>query len=291
MGLHPDTFNWAPDKRLSSSAGRWITIRWLGTAGYEIVCDGVTLLIDPYLSRVSLRSFLFSVISPDEAAIARAIPKADGIVVGHSHFDHLMDVPAIARQTGARVWGSASTANVLRASGVDESQIVECEGGDQFEVGPFRIQLVPSEHSRFGLRKTVPFAGEIPCTCDIPMRGRDYKCGATFGISIQVDDVTLYHCGSANLVDDAISDSDVDVLFLCIAARFATDRFIPRVLGKLEPRMVLPTHYDNFFRASSRELKLLPRIAFGRFVDEVTAFDKQIEIATLPINGVMAVKA
>ena len=33
---------------------------------------------------------------------------ADGILCGHTHFDHVLDVPAIARFTGAQVFGAES---------------------------------------------------------------------------------------------------------------------------------------------------------------------------------------
>jgi L-ascorbate metabolism protein UlaG (beta-lactamase superfamily) len=282
MSLHPRDVPWRVPP--PSESARTLTLRWLGVAGYELVCDGVTLLIDPYLSRVSLGQFLFGRLVPDEARIRAAITKADAIVVGHSHFDHLLDVPAIAKMTGARVWGSSSTANVLRASGVPEAQIVECRGGEELEVGPFRVRLVPSEHSRFGLGGKVPFDGTIPCSCEVPMRGRDYRVGDMFGLAIRVGDRTLYHTGSANLVDDEIRERDVDVALICIAARFATERFVPRILGRLAPAVVVPTHYDNFFRPSERTMKLLPRTAFSQFVDDVSGFSRDITVGTLEMH-------
>jgi L-ascorbate metabolism protein UlaG (beta-lactamase superfamily) len=221
--------------------------------------------------------------------VARSIRAADAIVVGHSHFDHAVDVPLIAARTGAPVWGSTSTANLLRAWGLDEAQIVECDGGEVLEVGPFRVELVPSEHSRFALGAGVPYAGDIPCSCELPLRGRDYRCGQVFGIFIQVGGLSIYHCGSANLIDDAIpaQASEVDLLVMCLAARHVTERFIPRMLARTRPRLLLPSHYDNFFRRTSRRMQLLPLIQFGRFVDEVEQLDRDIRIVTLPFDGVM----
>jgi L-ascorbate metabolism protein UlaG (beta-lactamase superfamily) len=281
MALHPRDF----EKILPGEPGRRaVSIRWLGTAGYELVCDGVTLLIDPYLTRVSLRQFAFGRLRPDLARIQAEIRGADAILVGHSHFDHVMDVPAIAQLTGARVYGSRSTANLMKAAGLPDAQVVECAGGEIFEVGPFRVRMVPSVHSKF-LFGRVPYEGEIPCSCEIPMRGSDYRCGQVFSLAVTVDGRTIYHAGSADLIDDQIAERDVDLVLMCIAARFYTDRFIPRLLDKLRPRVVMPTHYDNLFRSADRPMTLLPKIAFGEFVDEVHGFDRQIEIATIPIGG------
>ena len=117
------------------------------------------------------------------------------------------------------------------------------------------------------------------------MWGREYRCGQVFGIAVSVGDRWLYHMGSANLIDDAIPRRDVDMVLLCLAARHATEDYIPRALRRLRPRWVVPTHYDNFFRDADLPLQLLPLVAFDRFVDEVTAFDRDMDIATIPMNG------
>jgi L-ascorbate metabolism protein UlaG (beta-lactamase superfamily) len=86
-------------------------------------------------------------------------------------------------------------------------------------------------------------------------------------------------------VDDAIPAGGVDVLLMCISGRHATDGFVPRLLRRVEPRIVMPMHYDNFFRRADAKMTLLPLTRFGRLVDEVHAFDRQAEVATLPVNG------
>lgn len=276
--MHPD------DLLLAPAAGR-VRVRWLGTAGYEIEAGGTVLLIDPYVSRVGFWQALKGPIAPDPARIAKEVPRADAIFVGHSHFDHVMDVPEIAKKTGARVHGSSSTANLCLASGVRADQVVRCEGGEVVEVGPFRVTVVPSAHSPFGLGRKVPFDGQIPESCELPIRATGYRCGQCFSFAVQVDGFTLYHLGSAEIREDEVRHRDVDLLLLCIAARHYTERFLPRVLGSLRPRVVVPTHYDNFFRKAEAPLGLLPGTRFGRFVDEALAIDRELVLGTLPIGG------
>jgi L-ascorbate metabolism protein UlaG (beta-lactamase superfamily) len=288
--ISPADFAW-PTPAVNGDAAPRVTLRWFGTAGFELVHGGTTILIDPYLSRVSLPRFLFAPLRPDERLVARVIERADAIFVGHSHFDHVLDVPLIAQRTGAPVYGSRSTAALLRASSVARGQIHECHGGEVIEVGPFRICMVPSEHSRFGLGGTVPFAGDIPCTCELPLHGREYRCGQVFGLAIAVAGLRLYHAGSANLIDDAIAEHDVDVFLMGISGRFATERYIPRVLRRLAPRLVVPMHYDNFFRPLDSPMRLLPRTRFGEFSEEVFQFDREISIRTLEIGQRVAVSS
>ena len=93
-----------------------VHVRWLGTAGFELRYGEHVLLFDPYLTRASLGRCVLSSLSSDVAAITRTIARADAIVVGHTHFDHVLDVPTIARLTNARVFGSRSAAKIGRAS-------------------------------------------------------------------------------------------------------------------------------------------------------------------------------
>lgn len=279
----PADFAWPPAP-ITTVSSPTLSLRWLGTAGYELAYDGCTILIDPYVTRVSLGTFLLAPLRPNEEIVARTIERADAVFVGHSHFDHALDVPLIARRTGAHVYGSVSTAALLRASGVGAEQIHECSGGEIIEVGPFRVRMVPSEHSCIGLGRRVPYAGDIPCSCEMPMRGYDYRCGQVFGLAISVAGLRLYHAGSANLIDDAIEERDSDVFLMGISGRFATERYIARVLRRLTPRLVVPMHYDNFFRPLQRPMRLLPRTKFGEFSDEVFRFDRQIAIRTLEID-------
>jgi len=82
-----------------SLGGGPVHVRWLGTAGFALEHDGFVVLIDPYLTRASLARCVASPLRPDAGAIARWAPRADAIVVGHTHFDHALDVPAIAIAT------------------------------------------------------------------------------------------------------------------------------------------------------------------------------------------------
>src|SRR5262245_34233629 len=77
-----------------------VALTYLGVAGWRIDGGAITVLADPYFSRPDLDG----PIAPDPAAIAaRAPARADLIVIGHSHVDHLLDAPAIALRTGAEI--------------------------------------------------------------------------------------------------------------------------------------------------------------------------------------------
>lgn len=115
------------------------TLLYLGTAGWQINSGNSVILIDPYLSRIRAAAAapgmpgaakeatdtrllvgINDALVPNTAVIDGNITKADYIFVTHSHFDHLMDVPYIAKKTGATVIGTESTTYVLRAHGIGD---------------------------------------------------------------------------------------------------------------------------------------------------------------------------
>ncbi|HEV7562887.1 MAG TPA: hypothetical protein VGO24_05245, partial [Solirubrobacterales bacterium] len=81
-----------------------LELEWLGVSGYRLSFEGQTLFIDPYLSRVPFRDlFLRRPAMPDPALLERFVKapgETVGVLVGHTHFDHAVDAPALARRLG-----------------------------------------------------------------------------------------------------------------------------------------------------------------------------------------------
>ncbi|MFH1132040.1 MAG: MBL fold metallo-hydrolase [Pseudomonadota bacterium] len=282
----PEDFFVSSNEDKISSALR---IKWFGTAGYELSYEDCTILIDPYVTRVSFWKFLRKPLDPDLKRIAQEIKTANAIFVSHSHFDHVLDVPSVAKTTGAKVYGSQSTANFLKLSSVPDEQIVCCEGRKNFEIGPFNVTLIPSRHSVFrrGGRELLP--GHISPSSTLPMRARDYMCGDVFGFKIRVRNYTIGYLGSANLIDEEIAGGKVDMAIVCIAGRHTTKHFVERLMKGLKPETVMPTHYDNFFKPAKGATSLLPFVRFGRFVKEVESFDPKTKIRTMSVGGSISV--
>jgi hypothetical protein len=60
-----------------------------------------------------------------------------------------------------------------------------------------------------------------------------------WGIHVEVAGMTFYHQGSANLIDDAIRHSGVDVFLAGIAGRGFTRDYWARILPRLQPRTIV----------------------------------------------------
>jgi L-ascorbate metabolism protein UlaG (beta-lactamase superfamily) len=273
---------------LCRGESKGVGLRWLGTAGFEISYDGWVVLLDPYLTRAPLRTCVTTPLSPDLRAIRHHISGADAIVCGHTHFDHVLDVPAIARFTGAKVFGSRSASTLCRAAGLPDDRIVDVQSSTgrqetRAEVGPFSLRFVPSAHSPF-MAGRVPFPGDIVDCDQVPARMHDYKCGAVFGVIIEVAGRSFFHAGSANVTDDVVpSLREVDVLLLCVAGWPSTPNLPGRILRHTNPGAVVLSHWDNFFLPLSGGAKALPAMQMPRLVDALVAHDSSLAIGTVPL--------
>lgn len=264
-----------------------LTLQWLGVSGYRISYEGQTILIDPYVSRVSLRDVVARRTAlPDPALVSRYLDPQPGerllgVLVGHTHFDHALDAPAVVARHGCPAYGSGSLARLMRLHGIDDSLAIRVETGRTYELGPFTVRFVPSLHSKLLLGMRVPMDGELTCDHIGGMCASAYRCGEVYGILIEVAGVRLYHQGSANLIDDEVPRDGVDVFLAGVAGRGFTDRYWQRILPRLSPRVVVPTHYDDFFRPLSAEQGLTMNVRLARVPEEIARVSREIQIAAL----------
>ena len=256
-----------------------ITLRWMGTAAFEITRGGKTLLVDPFVSRPPLhRVAAGRPIHPDADEAERRFPRADIILIGHSHFDHLMDAPSIARRTGAVLAGSPTACLIAEACGAERKKLLaQADPPASFRHGGFEIRMLPSLHGKVVLGR-VPYKGKLSSMPKVPSRASDYPVGDVYGILVKAGGISVYHNGSANLIDDALRGVRAQVLLLGLAGRFRTRDYVRRMISLLGPEIIIPCHYDWFFRPLDRGIRHLPGIKLGDFIREVHDIDPGIRV-------------
>ncbi len=202
-----------------------LELEWLGVAGYRLTYEQQTIYIDPYISRVPLSSVVHRRPALADPALharwLRAPGRVLGVLVGHTHFDHAIDVPEIARRHDCPAYGSRSLTNLMRLHGLSE-RAVEVEPDRPYELGPFTVTFVRSLHSKLLLGYAVPYDGELTCEHLDGLTPSAYRCGQVWGIHIEVAGTTFYHQGSANLIDEAVGRRSVDVFLAGIPGRSFT---------------------------------------------------------------------
>jgi L-ascorbate metabolism protein UlaG (beta-lactamase superfamily) len=228
--------------------------RWLGVAGLELELDGQILAIDPFFTRPPFWRLWFGRVRPDRRLVASKVQRCDHILVTHAHWDHLMDVPEVARNTGAVVLGSARTCRLLTACGVPEAQIEEIGEGDELTLGPFQVQVLGAEHLR------IPCFTEGPLRPDLhpPLRLRNYRMDRCYSFSIQAGGHRLLDWRSVQ-VEGA---PRADVLYV---GPEGACPYYASLIQAVQPQVIVPIHWDDMFRSLSKPVRPFwapPRLAF-----------------------------
>ena len=117
-----------------------ITIDWLGVATFRLRINELVVFLDAYMDRVPA--------APPVGMSARDVDRADFVLVGHSHFDHVAGAEVIARNTGARIIGSLETCRLMREQGVPDAQLLPAQGGEHYRLSSdVSVRVFPSLHS------------------------------------------------------------------------------------------------------------------------------------------------
>ena len=220
--------------------------RWLGVAGIELTLGQEVLAIDPFFSRFPLRKVWFGHVSPDRELVAAKMPRCDFVLVTHAHWDHLLDVPEVVRNTEALALGSANTCRLLSLLGVPGQRVRRIRAGEQLSLGGFGVRVLPNEHGTV-LGRTI-LDGPVRAGLQPPLRARDYRSDFCFGFLVEADGCRLLRWGS----DLAERAPTADVLFIGV---HGPPESLKPLLEAVRPRLVVPIHWDDFFRPLSEPLR------------------------------------
>lgn len=236
-----------------------VTATWLGVTTI-LFDDGETqILIDGFFSRPTLwESVLRRPVVNDAATINFALHQFEihrlvAIIPAHSHFDHAMDVGAIANRTSASVLGSESTANIARGADVPSDQVVVADPEQTYEFGEFRVRLLPSRHAPIGWGGGAPLPGTIDEPLVLPRSIDAWREGGSYSIVIEHPQGTTLVQGSAGFVEGALDDVRADVVMLSIGALTTLDKNYAEQLWvetvtRTGATAVYPIHFDDFTR-------------------------------------------
>jgi L-ascorbate metabolism protein UlaG (beta-lactamase superfamily) len=233
-----------------------VTMRWLGTTTF-LFDDGETqILIDGFFSRPSILDVVLRrPVKSDAATINYVMDeyrmrRLAAIIPAHSHWDHAMDVGALANRSSASILGSESTANIARGAGVPEDQIIIAETGASYTFGNFSVTMVPAPHGPIGWGGTVPMAGTIDEPLEQPAPVQAYREGRSFSIVIAHPHGTTVVHGSGGFIEGALDDVPADVVMLGVGlieglGREYTEKYWQAVVTSTGARHVFPVHFDD----------------------------------------------
>jgi len=270
IGLKTPAPEWyAPEAHHGEGKGEAVQLQYLGTAGFVLTSPTRTVVLDPYVSRPNLRQTLTTHLRPDSSLIRRTIPRADEVLVGHAHYDHVLDAPVLCQQTGARLIGSRAVTMVGRAAGLPEQQLVETAGHEDITCGAWTVRGLPSRHGKvFG---RIPIPGDILEPPPWPPRMRDLRHGLVLNWLVDTGGLRVMHVDSADYIPAELAGLKVDVLCLCAIGRQYRPNYTAEIIGLLKPRWVVPCHWDTMMTPLHAEPDLIPTVDLPGFLDEIRA--------------------
>lgn len=243
----------------AAAKGQGLALRYTGVSGYELSDGRTTILLDPVATRPSFLRILLGPLRPDEALAAKVFPKADFILINHAHFDHAIDAPAIALRTGAVLVGSRSACRLARSRGVPEEKLREVSGGESLTLGSFTVRVARSRHVDFLGRSDV-MAGTIAADAG-PLWFFQYVQDAALAFRLESAGRSVWFHPTSTYAPGELLGLDARTLILGVNGEKIDAEKIAGIAAEAPGvRLVVPTHYDNFFQPLASGLALMPGV-------------------------------
>ncbi len=281
-----------------------VTVRYTGTATL-VFSDGETSwMTDGWFSRPKPLQVLFGKIEPDLDAITEGLERNEvdelaAVFPLHSHYDHAMDAPEVAKRTGALLLGSESTANIGRGWGLPEKQIRVVADREPIALGKFTVTPIESRHFQFPDPKMAARAlgdPEIDAPLTPPVGAFDYRLGKAYALHVAHPKGTWLILGSAGFVEGALEPYDADLVFLGVGALGSQteayrESYWTESVERTNPSRVVPIHWDSLTGPIEGPFTGMVRAAalLSKGSDELLPFLKAkeaanpgIELLTLP---------
>ena len=266
-------------------------LTYLGVGGWLLRWEKQALMFAPSFSNPAFPPLF---VSPDQRRIADAMPAASDvtvILIGHSHYDHLLDVPYVMQAIApkALAFGTANTGHILAAAGLKPRfrDVGHCvvaverrgrahpaiEPGKWIRHGRFRFMAIQSEHAPHFAG--IDFLGGGSYDKDLkrlPKRARGWPSGPILAWLVDVlDDADrpvyrLHYQDSASnppygfppILQDGKA---IDVSIISGASVDQVALYPDALLEVARPRRLLIGHWEDFF---ANDLKGEPRLLRGQ---------------------------
>jgi L-ascorbate metabolism protein UlaG (beta-lactamase superfamily) len=286
-----------------------LLIRWMGFTNYELVYGDHVILLDQWYDRAGTQ-YKDLGFSPSD------VTRADLMLVGHAHYDHMADTAQVGNQTHAPIIAAPITVTKLMTQSVNPAQIVRVTGttGEvlNFPKLGFTVQPILGRHGQppaftnaFGAAykaaAPVPTPGEASALATILARGSSDPLITTEGTIAYVftfeDGFKLAWRDSGGVMTDFEKQAmakigPVDVLLGAVAANVIAESQAKILLPMLEtyrPTVYIPGHHEEevggkvdratepLFQYAKNEFPLMTTIS--KQFAEPTCFDTQKNLA------------
>ena len=238
-------------------------LTWLGHSTVVIDVDGTRLLTDPVLRRRlwHLRR---------ESAVDAG--RVDGILVSHTHFDHLDRASLRRFDRSLPLVAPRGVGKLLQGWGF--SQVLEAAAGEKLELAGVTIRATHAEHES--------------------SRGPFSAPSASLGYVVE-GPASVYFAGDTDLFDGMAELGPLDLAVLPVSGwgpRLPAGHLDPRgaaaALRLLRPRMAVPIHWGTFRTPFAAKPDDRPAREFEQAAAELAP---EVDVRVLAIGETLALEA
>ena len=247
-----------------------LKIKYLGTAGFILSDNNRTLVLDPFISRPSLWQTFTQPLSSDPVLVKHYIPDADEVLIGHAHYDHILDAAEVCKQTGARLIGSQASVMYGRSAGLSEQQMYETKGREVICCGKWQVIGLPSIHGK-ALFGRVPLSGDMTVPPPYPPKFHQLRHGLVLNWWIDTGQLRVVHIDSADFIEQELQGKQADIVCLCAIGRKYRPNYVKDVVRLLKPKYIIPCHWDSMVTPIGDVPQLLPGVNIPEFIEEIKA--------------------
>ncbi|MCH7316234.1 MBL fold metallo-hydrolase [Acinetobacter sp. ANC 3882] len=247
-----------------------LKIKYLGTAGFILSDANRTLVLDPFISRPNFWQTFTQPLCSDPALVKHYIPYADEVLIGHAHYDHILDAPEVCKQTGARLIGSEASLMYARSAALPEQQMRATQGREVIECGKWQVVGLPSIHGK-ALFGRVPLPGDMTTPPPYPPKFHQLRHGLVLNWWIDTGQLRVVHIDSADFIEQELQGRQADIVCLCAIGRKYRPNYVKDVVRLLKPKYIIPCHWDSMVTPIDAPPQLLPGVNIPQFIEEIKA--------------------
>lgn len=289
-----------------------LSLTYLGVGGWLIEWRGSRILTAPFYTNPSSTRVAFGQIASDTARVDRLLPPVEdveAILVGHAHYDHLMDVPYIARQRApeATVYGSRTTRNILAAV-LDTARLTALNpvaGTPErpgrwipLANGRMRMMAIETRHApHFPLVEL--FEGTVDTALtSLPTRADGWKGGVAYAFLLDFLDAEGRVAHRIHYQDLASTEpwglvpplppedqAPVDAIIVCPPSFDHVERYPEAIVDNTRPEHVFLGHWEDFFDPPTPDPRSVPMTDLEAFIRRLEAVLPAGSTWTLPLPG------
>jgi len=234
-------------------------LKWYATAMILLEQDGVSLLFDPFFSKIKNRY---------KASVSE-FSAVKNIFVTHGHVDHITGIPDLMNHyESIEIYCTATPREVLISKGVVDSKIHEIKPGDNINITPFEVHVFNGNHivaDRKLVLKTVLNPRMLIYPGNLRYLYNENKVcieeGETVVFNINTADKRVLLMGSLNLDDIINYPGEVDLLIMPFQGRSDISEYAIDIIKRLTPKKILLDHFDDSFPPISSQVDTRPFIS------------------------------